>query len=261
GVTVYDPTGYYLSHPLEIILPFSMEGGQMKFHGISGMSYHGGLIGTVVALVIFMKVKKLDILEWGDMLVAGIPLGYTFGRLSDFFDGELYGRITRLPWGIVFPNAEGFPVKARWVQDFAAAVGLPLPSSGVVNLPRHPSQLYEALFEGIVLWVVLWFFARKRRPYKGFVIASYLIGYGVLRFFLEYARQPDQGIGFPVTLTPLRDPSQFSPFNFTAGQILNLLMVIAGVACLFAFRARARQVRVQPNERAPSGRRLRKLLK
>lgn len=240
GVTIYDPTGYYLANPLQIILPFSMEGGRMHFHGISGLSYHGGLVGTVVALVIFMKVKKLDILEWGDMLTAAVPLGYTFGRLSDFFDGELYGRITTAAWGVVFPNAETFPVASRWVQSFAARIGLPLPGSGAVNLPRHPSQLYEAFFEGLVLWLLLWFVARKRAPYKGFVISWYLIGYGSARFFLEYLRQPDRGIGFPITLVPLADPSQFSPFNFTTGQILSALMIVGGIICLAVFRARAR---------------------
>ncbi len=261
AVTIYDPTGYYLSHPLQIIIPFSMHGGRKRFTGISGKSYHGGLVGVVVALIVFAKVKKLDVLEWGDMIVAGVPLGYTFGRLADFFDGELYGRITKAPWGIVFPHAEGFLASEKWVKDFTEAVGMPLPSAGLVNLPRHPSQLYEAFFEGILLGAVLWFIVRRRAPYKGFVIAWYLLGYGIVRFFIEYIRQPDQGIGFPIALVPLKDPSQFSPFNFSTGQILNLLMIAAGLVCIAVFRARARRSIPQASPRPPSGHRVRKMLR
>ncbi len=261
AVTIYDPTGYYLSHPLQIILPFSTHGGKMRFTGISGMSYHGGLMGVVVALIVFAKVKKIDVLQWGDMLVAGVPLGYTFGRLADFFDGELYGRITKASWGILFSHAEGFPAREKWVKDFTEAVGMPLPGAGLVNLPRHPSQLYEAFFEGILLWAVLWFIVRRRAPYKGFVIAWYLLGYGIVRFFIEYVRQPDRGIGFPIALVPLKDPSQFSPFNFSTGQILNLLMIAAGLVCLAVFRARARRSIPQASPRSPSAHRVRKMLR
>ena len=197
AVTIYDPTGYYFRHPLQIILPFSMVDGKLRLTGIAGMSYHGGLVGVIVALVIFMKVKKIDLLDWGDMLVAGIPLGYTFGRLGNFINGELYGRITKVPWGIVFPHAESFPAKEQWVKDFASAVGLPVSGSGLVNLPRHPSQLYEASFEGAVLWLILWLIVRRRRPYKGFVIACYVLGYGVFRFLMSTPGNPTRGSGTP----------------------------------------------------------------
>jgi len=262
AVTIYDPEGYYLRHPLQIILPFARVDGRIRLTGLSGMSYHGGLVGAIVACVIYLKVKKLDLLEWGDMLVTGIPLGYTFGRLGNFINGELYGRVTKVAWGILFPQAEGFPVKEQWVRDFAAAVGLPLPGSGLVNLPRHPSQLYEAFFEGIVLWLVLWFLLRKRKPFKGFMIASYVIGYGAIRFFIEYAREPDKGIGYPITFVPVDNPVyQFSPFNFTTGQILCFLMIAAGVVCMFVFRARARRLAPASEAPRPTGRKLRKKLK
>ncbi len=184
AVTIYDPDGYYMRHPLQIILPLSRVDGKLQLTGIAGMSYHGGLLGVAIALVTFMKVKKIDVLDWSDMMTAGIPLGYTFGRLGNFINGELYGRVTKVPWGIIFPDAEGFPVRAQWVKDFAAAVGVPIPGSGLVNLPRHPSQLYEALFEGVVLWLILWFIVRKRRPFKGFVLVCYIAGYAVFRFFI-----------------------------------------------------------------------------
>lgn len=261
AVTIYDATGYYLRHPLQIILPVGVVDGRLRLTGIAGMSYHGGLVGVVVALVIFMRVKKLSILDWGDILVAGIPLGYTFGRLGNFINGELYGRITRASWGMVFPGAETFPGNLPWVRDFATAVGIPVSAAGPVNLPRHPSQLYEAFFEGIVLWLIVWFIVRRRRPYNGFVIAWYMIGYGVFRFFIEYAREPDKGIGYPITLVPLGNPGQFSPFNFTTGQILSVLLIAGALIALAAFRARARATVPLETAPRPSGRKLRKKLK
>jgi len=249
-VIVYNPAPF-LQHPLQIILP-----------PYSGMSYHGGVLGAVIALSIFMRARKLSILEWGDMLVAGIPLGYTFGRLGNFINGELYGRITQVPWGMVFPGAEGFPTNQPWVKDYAAAAGMPI-TGPLVNLPRHPSQLYEAFFEGLVLWLILWFIIRKRKPYNGFVIAWYMIGYGVFRFFIEYARQPDQQLGFPIVFVRTSNPGQFSWFNFTTGQILNVILVAVAVIALFAFRARARrqQAPEQTGGPRPSARKLRKKLK
>ena len=267
AVTIYDSSGYYLQHPLQIILPFSIVDGKFRLTGIAGMSYHGGLVGTTIAILAFLKVKKLDVLDWGDMLVAGIPLGYTFGRLGNFINAELYGRITQTPWGMIFPHAESFPASEPWVRDFASAAGLPMPAAGLVNLPRHPSQLYEALFEGLVLWLILWFIVRKRRPYKGFVIACYCIGYAVFRFFIEYTRQPDKGLGpggfgYPIVLVPLDNYySQFSFFNFTTGQILNVLMIAAAVVMMAIFRANASRAKQLPEAPHLTGRKLRKKLK
>ena len=262
AVTIYDPDGFYLRHPLQIILPFARVDGRIRLTGLSGMSYHGGLVGVIVASAIYMKVKKLDLLDWGDMLVTGIPLGYTFGRLGNFINGELYGRVTRVAWGIIFPQAESFPAKEQWVRDLAGAMGLPVQAGGLVNFPRHPSQLYEGFFEGFVLWLVLWFVFRKRRPFKGFSIAAYLIGYGIVRFFIEYTRQPDTGIGYPITLVPLDNyVFRFSPFNFTTGQILCFLMIVGGAVAMLVFRARARRSAPQPQAARPTGRRLRKKLR
>jgi len=261
-VTIYDNKGEFLRNPLQIILPFSFAGG-IHMTGYQGMSYHGGLAGAVIALVIFMRVKKLSILDWGDMLVAGIPLGYTFGRLGNFINGELYGRITKVPWGMIFRDAETFPGSLPWVRDFAAAVGMPVNGPGPVNLPRHPSQLYEAFFEGLVLWLILWFIVRKRKPYNGFVICWYMIGYGAFRFFIEYARQPDSWMGFPIMLQPNNSPmTQFSWFNFTTGQILNVLLIAGAVIALAVFRSRAHQEPLpQDAGPRPSARKLRKKVK
>ena len=107
----------------------------------------------------------------------------------------------------------------------------------MVNLPRHPSQLYEAFFEGIVLWLVLWFLLRRRSPFKGFMIGAYITGYGLVRFFIEYFREPDRHIGFPIRLSSADNPIHLfvSPWNFTTGQILCFLMILAGAALLFIF--------------------------
>ena len=265
---IYDNRGWFLEHPLQIILPFERVDGRLRLTGISGMSYHGGLVGVVIAVITYLKVKRLDVLDWADMLVTGIPLGYTFGRLGNFINGELYGRVTRVAWGMVFPGvpAEGrFNAKLPWVREFAGSIGMDVPAAGLVNLPRHPSQLYEALFEGLVLWLVLWFILRPRRPFKGFMVACYIMGYGIIRFVIEYFRQPDIGIDWPIMLVPLENPViQTSPFNLSTGQILCFLMVAAGLVCLFAFRARARREAARAAVEAapkPNARRLRRKLK
>jgi phosphatidylglycerol:prolipoprotein diacylglycerol transferase len=267
AVTIYDPSGYYFQHPLQIILPFAVVDGRVHLTGIAGMSYHGGVLGATIAILTYLKVKKLDMLGWGDMLVSGIPLGYTFGRLGNFINGELYGRITTAPWGMIFPNAESFPANQQWVKDYAGSVGLPVPASGLVNLPRHPSQLYEAFFEGLVLWLILWFIVRKRRPYKGFSVACYMLGYGVIRFFIEYVRQPDKGLGFggygyPITLVKLDNfSSQFTWFNFTTGQILNVLLIAAALILMAVLSARQRATIAVLETPHPTGRKLRKKVK
>ncbi len=263
-VLIYDTGFSFLKEPWRIIVPLDKGAdGKLVFTGLSGMSYHGGLVGIIIALVIYMKKKKIDALEWSDMLTAGIPLGYTFGRLGNFINGELYGRITTVPWGMVFPQAEQvratFPVKAQWVKDFAAAIGMPLDPAGAVNLPRHPSQLYEALFEGIVLWLILWFIVKDRKPFKGFVLSCYIFGYGLFRFLIEYTREPDVGIGYPITFVPLQNAGQFSFFNFSTGQILCFIMMAAAVVCFFVFKAKARNASPEGAAAAPSGRKLRKM--
>ena len=99
AVTIYDADGYYARHPLQVIWPFSRVNGRTVFTGIQGMSYHGGLVGVVVAFVVYTRVRRIDTLEWGDMLVTAIPFGYFFGRLGNFINGELYGRVTSAPVG------------------------------------------------------------------------------------------------------------------------------------------------------------------
>jgi phosphatidylglycerol:prolipoprotein diacylglycerol transferase len=266
AVTIYDPSGYYLRHPLQIIVPLSVSGGRMRFTGLAGMSYHGGLTGAVAAMVIYLRVKRMPVLDWGDMIVTGSALGYTFGRLGNFINGELYGRVTALPWGMVFPLAERFPAKEAWVQQFASRIGMNLAGMGAsVNLPRHPSQLYEAFFEGIVLWAILWFVFRKRKAFPGQLLAIYIMGYGLIRFLIEYVREPDADMGFPIQLVHLQNPYvDFSLLNFTTGQILNTIMIATGVCCYLLFRGYDRRVqaaKARKEAARPQGKELRKLRK
>jgi phosphatidylglycerol:prolipoprotein diacylglycerol transferase len=193
GYALFYNFGYYFQHPLEIILPFDFSHG-IKFVGLSGMSYHGGLIGVVLASVFFCRKYKINFWHFVDLLIPAVPLGYTFGRIGNFINGELYGRITTMPWGMYFPLD---------------------PSQSL----RHASQLYEALFEGIVLFILLWLI-RKKKMFDGFLIGIYICGYGFVRFFIEFFREPDVQLGFVLG------------FN-TMGQVLCLLMITAGMAILF----------------------------
>jgi len=221
----------YLTQPWLIFWPFDKAG---QFTGFAGMSFHGGLLGVIVGLVLYARVKKLDMLQWGDWVVAAFPLGYTFGRLGNFINSELWGRVTTAPWGMVFPNGEPLPVSEPWVQDAMRQTGITT-SDAVVNLPRHPSQIYEGLGEGVLLWLLFWFVLKDRKPFRGFLMGAYLIAYGVVRFVIEYFRNPDKGMDFIIVFQPGTTTSQLQVplFNFSMGQILSAIMIVGGVLTLW----------------------------
>jgi len=200
GYVVFYNLSYFLKHPLEIFLPFEFSNG-ITFTGISGMSYHGGLIGALLAGGIYVRRNSLALRDVLDLFLPAIPLGYTFGRLGNFINGELYGRITTAPIGMYFPLS---PEKSL----------------------RHPSQLYEAFFEGFFLFAVMWSIRKVRAP-KGAMLAFYLIGYGLARFCIEFYREPDAHIGFVVGL-------------FSMGQVLCAGMIAAGVLLFFILGHMAR---------------------
>jgi len=219
--------GKYIRQPWLIFWPF--EHG--RFIGFMGMSYHGGAIAGLLAVIIFAKVKKISFREIGDMYAASVPLGYTFGRLGNFINAELYGRVTTGPLGMVFPKQSTrlLPASEEWVRDAAEKTGAVV-SGGYVNLPRHPSQLYEMLFEGIILWAIIWFF-RNRKPFKGFLMGLYFFGYGIFRFFIEYFREPDEDLGYRIEFVKSAlSPAYAHPlFSFSTGQILCFWMVVFGI--------------------------------
>ena len=260
---VYDTSGLYREKPWLIFWPFYNG----RFVGLQGMSYHGGVIGGLTGYLIYCKVKKHDFLLWGDMLAASIPLGFTFGRLGNFINGELYGRVTTSPLGTVFPGAQTFSTSLKWVQDTARSIGMNIEGLSVVNLPRHPSQLYEALFEGIVLWLILWFIIKKRKPFNGFMIGSYLIGFGFFRFIIEYLREPDAGLDFPLQFGPENSPNYVltSLLNFSTGQILCFLMIAGGLIFLIILSYKnKKQIKSENhpiNNRKKDMRKLRKKIK
>jgi phosphatidylglycerol---prolipoprotein diacylglyceryl transferase len=179
GYVLFYKPGYYLSHPLEI---FAIWQG--------GMSFHGGFLGVLVAMAWFARQQKLRWLQLMDFIAPLVPPGLAFGRLGNFINGELWGRPTDVPWAMIFPKVD--------------------------NLPRHPSQLYEFALEGVLLFALLWLYARKPRP-VGAVSGLFLIGYGSFRFLVEFTRNPDDGIFGLMT------------FGISMGQWLSLPMVIAGV--------------------------------
>ena len=181
-VLFYQP-GYYFAHPLDIVAVWK-----------GGMSFHGGFLGVLAAMALYARKTGLRWLEITDFIAPLVPLGLATGRLGNFINGELWGRVCdpSLPWAMVFPQVD--------------------------MLPRHPSQLYQAGLEGVLLFVLLWFFARAERP-RGAVSAVFLIGYGALRFIAEYFRTPDDGIfGLSEVIS--------------MGQWLSLPMILVGVAML-----------------------------
>ena len=192
GYVLFYNFSYYLRHPLEVILPFNFSHG-MTYTGIAGMSFHGGGIGITIAVWLYTRKTKFSFLQVADLIAPMIPLGYTFGRIGNFINGELYGRITSRPWGMYFPLA---PTHAL----------------------RHPSQLYEAFFEGIFLFGVLWV-VRNRARVPGTMLALYLVGYGLIRFCIEFFRQPDPQLGFVLA-------------GLSMGQILCTIMVLVGMGAL-----------------------------
>ena len=226
---VYDTSGTYWKKPWLIFWPFDTKTGQ--FTGLAGMSYHGGFIGGLLGMIIWCAIKKRSVWKWIDAMVVAIPLGYTFGRLGNFMNGELYGRITTMPWGMVFPHAEKFSTNLDWVKDFMQQIGMTTTKT-FVNLPRHPSQLYEAFFEGIVTFLILWAVHRKK-PWDGFLGGLYTLCYGTFRFFIEYFREPDADLGYRITSDPSAEIwKNTSLLNISTGQILCFLMIAGGIGVM-----------------------------
>lgn len=225
---IYDTSINYYKRPWLIFWPFYNG----HFTGFEGMSYHGGFFGGIIGMIVWCKRHKVSFLKWSDAMVCAIPLGYTFGRIGNFLNGELYGRITTMPWGVVFPHAESYSGSLEWVKEFAAKIGMDISSNALVNLPRHPSQLYEAFFEGIVLWLVIWFF-RKHKKFDGMLGAIYAGGYGLVRFFIEYFRQPDADLGYRIGNSNAPTYINTSLANISTGQILCFLMIL--FAIIYAF--------------------------
>jgi phosphatidylglycerol---prolipoprotein diacylglyceryl transferase len=199
GYAIFYEPSTFIHHPLLLVWPFEQTTTGLTLAGLSGFSYHGGLVGIIIATLIYCRRHHIKPLDVADLFLPAIPLGYFFGRLGNFINGELYGRVTSVPWAMIFPTDP-------------------------LRLPRHPSELYEALLEGILIFAILWPL-RKKRPFRGWTLPVYLVLYGLARFFVEFYREPDPQLGFV-----------FGPF--TMGQILSGLMILAGVVLFAVFRRR-----------------------
>jgi phosphatidylglycerol:prolipoprotein diacylglycerol transferase len=182
----YQPM-YYLTHPLNIVKTWD-----------GGMSFHGGMLGVFIAIYLFAKSQKRSFFELSDFVAPLVPMGLFFGRMGNFINGELWGRIatSNIPWAMIYPQSGSM-------------------------LPRHPSELYEALGEGILLTIILWCYATKSRK-VGQVSGVFLMSYGLIRFTLEYFREPDAFLQSLVVKTGL-----------SMGQWLCVPMIVAGVLIFY----------------------------
>ena len=188
GYVLFYDIKMYLKDPLEI---FAI------WHG--GMSFHGGLIGVLIVGILFSWKNKKSFLKIADLFIVTAPIGLGLGRIGNFINGELYGRVTQVPWGMIFTTDND-------------------------HLPRHPSQLYESALEGGILFLILWFLKDKKLPTGG-LLAIFLSLYGLFRFFVELFREPDPQLGF--ILGP-----------FTMGQTLSAFMIIGGIILFLYLRRR-----------------------
>jgi phosphatidylglycerol:prolipoprotein diacylglycerol transferase len=186
GYVLFYRPEYYFANPSEIL---------KVWHG--GMSFHGGALGVLVAIILFCRQRKIAFLGMADIIACAVPIGLFFGRIANFINGELWGRPTDVPWAMVFP-------------------------SDPTQLPRHPSQLYEAGMEGVILFTILYFLQRsdRVREHQGTLTGAFVMGYGCARIVGELFRQPDANLGYIFLGT-------------TMGQLLSAPLVIAGALLIW----------------------------
>ena len=177
-VIIYNPL-YYLNNPLEIFMIWQ-----------GGMSFHGGIIGVIISSYIFSKINKINFLSILDLVSMTAPIGIFLGRISNYLNSELYGKVTEVPWSTKFILVD--------------------------NLSRHPSQIYEAIFEGIILFILLNFFYRKMFLKSGLISSLFLIYYSLFRFICEFFREPDLQIGYLF-------------FNLSMGQVMSVIFLSIGL--------------------------------
>jgi len=220
GYVVFYKASYYFANPIDIFKVW--EG---------GMSFHGGMIGVITAMILFAWQRKRTWLQVTDFVAPMVPLGLAAGRFGNFINDELWGRVTdpKAPWAMLFPSASRDD--AIWLAkhpELDAQWHLHEIFDRYQMLPRHPSQLYEIALEGFALFIVMWLMSRKQRPI-GAISAVFLMGYGLARFTVEFAREPDDYLGLLA-------------MNLSMGQWLSLPMIIAGIALLVWSYRRGRYV-------------------
>jgi phosphatidylglycerol:prolipoprotein diacylglycerol transferase len=190
GYVIFYNLPYYFQHPLHVFAVWQ-----------GGMSFHGGVLGVIVAGLIFARKQQISFYRYADPIMPLAALGLGLGRLGNFINGELYGRVTEMPWGMIFPHSDG--------------------------QMRHPSQLYEAFLEGVLLFFITWLILRKSKT-NGVVFYSWIGLYGLFRFIVEFFRQPDEHLGFILA-------------SFTMGQLLSFAMIIFALLGLGIIYAKNRK--------------------
>ncbi len=211
GFVFFYQWDYYSANPAQILKVWQ-----------GGMSFHGGFLGVIVAITLYARRYKLPVLSVGDAVALATPIGLFLGRLANFIKPELWGRPTDVPWAVLFPDPRALECPDYW--------------EGVCT--RHPSQLYEAILEGLVLGALLFWMVYKRGALKtpGLTIATFFTGYGAARFFVEYFRQADAQ--FVSLDNPFGYVIRMGETGITQGQLLSLPMVIVGVALLIWIKKR-----------------------
>ena len=206
GYVVFYKLTYYLSHPLEILKVW-----------LGGMSFHGGFIGVCFAVYLWSRARNKDLPAVADVIAIAAPIGLLLGRSANFINAELWGRVSDVPWAVIFPGEAA--------QSCAAQV-----------CARHPSQIYEAILEGLILGAVLIILAFRQGALKKpwFLTGLYFAGYGFARFFVEFFRQPDAHFTSPNN--PLGLALHINGYGLTMGQILCLPMIIIGLILIWRSR-------------------------
>ena len=183
GYVLFYNFDFYINNPVDIFKVWQ-----------GGMSFHGGGIGIIITSIIFAKKNDDDVFEYLDVVALVSPIGIFFGRIANFINSELYGPITNVPWAVIFINID--------------------------SLPRHPAQLYEALLEGLVLFLILIYFKKKFLNKPGLISGLFLIFYSIFRFFIEFYRLPDEQLGYII-------------LNLSMGQLISLLFFLSGVILFY----------------------------
>lgn len=232
GVMLGGRLGWILFYGLPEVLADPLKGIKL-WEG--GMSSHGGILGLVIFTLVYARQHRISWPALGDNLVVVAPIGLFFGRCANFINGELWGRITAAPWAVQFPREIEFrsPEMARLVADGYAHDPVALAALGRLLPPRHPSQIYEALLEGALLFAVLWLVRTRTKAPVGMLTGLFFLIYAAVRIAGEEFRQPDVGIAFTL--------------GFTRGQFLSLFMVLIGAAFV-GYALRTKRPTPRPGE-------------
>lgn len=215
GFCLFVHPSYYLRHPLAILAVWD-----------GGMYFFGGLIAAMALPWLAIRKTNLKYLDVADLIIIPAPMALAFGRWGNFINGEFWGKPSHAPWAMVFetvPAVNRFNAVEPWVARWASEIGMKIPASGLVNLPRHPVQLYELILEGIILFFILLLFRDIGKPKpRGSVLSLFMLGYGLMRFWMEFYRHPSS-----------HSAVILGSSWFTISMLFSLPMIFAGITGLY----------------------------